>query len=88
MPSRKAAAGAGDGRNPAIRPACRRMQSPTPVVSRDRYDIESLPQKQPNGFKPALLNARSADSFVRVSRSNEETCGLGGPRSVMAWTAV
>jgi hypothetical protein len=36
------------------------MQSPTLVVSRDRYDIESLMQKKPNGFKPALLNAAAA----------------------------
>jgi hypothetical protein len=36
------------------------MQSPTLVVSRDRYDIESLTQQEPNDFKPFLLNAAGA----------------------------
>jgi hypothetical protein len=36
------------------------MQFPTLIISRDPYDIESLKQKKPNGFKPALLNAAAA----------------------------
>ena len=64
------------------------MQSPTLAVSRDRYDIESLTQKKPNGFKPTLLNAaaaRSADSFVRANVCHVEgTRGHGCPRSACA----
>ena len=46
------------------------MQSPTLVVSRDRYDIESLTQKKPGSFKPQLLNtavAGGANPFARTS---------------------
>jgi hypothetical protein len=36
------------------------MQSPALVVSRDRYDSESLTQQEPNDFKPPLLNTAAA----------------------------
>jgi hypothetical protein len=58
--SRKAGAGADDGRKPTKWTVCGQMRFPALVVSRDRYDIESLMQKKPNGFKPALLNAAAA----------------------------
>ncbi len=44
------------------------MQSPTRVVCRDRYDIESLTQKKPNGFKPTLLNAATASVVKSIAR--------------------
>jgi hypothetical protein len=44
------------------------MQSPTRVVCRDRYDIESLTQKQPHGFKPTFLNAAAASGVKSIAR--------------------
>jgi hypothetical protein len=43
------------------------MQAQTLVVSRDRYDIESLRQQMPSGFKPALLNAAAARGVKQVA---------------------
>jgi hypothetical protein len=37
------------------------MQAPTLVVSRDRYDIQSLRQEKPNDFKPSLFNTTAVN---------------------------
>ena len=37
------------------------MEAPTLVVSRDCYDIESLGQEKPNGFKPTLMNTAAVN---------------------------
>jgi len=59
-PSRKTGAGADGGRKPACRPDCRRRQSPTLAVSRDRYDLES--QRQSSRMVSRRPGARTAES--------------------------
>src|ERR1022692_1863953 len=43
------------------------------MVSRDSYEIESLTQKQPDGLKPALLNAAACPREHLSRRRNTRT---------------
>jgi hypothetical protein len=53
------------------------MQSPVLVFSRDRYDIESLTQQEPNDFKPSLLNAAAASGVKSIVRTSLALIGSG-----------
>jgi hypothetical protein len=53
------------------------MQSPALAVSRDRYEIESLRQKKPNGFTPTPLNAAAGGGVKSSARTSLAPVELG-----------